>query len=360
MKRLLAGEAALLLTIRCLPGAAQVTFRGFDVQDAGIDDMSADGSVVVGRYARATATAFRWTAAGIEDIGGDMDRVRVSRDGKTVVGAALDAQGNRNAAIWMGGKNWKLLGGVPGGAPSDQNLSAAYDVSADGSVIVGTAYKPQSQPVAFRWDPQHGMVDLGAIGDGTTAWAVSADGNVTVGYDHQAGPVYIPYDGRHGTIFWAGTERLLHPFGYAGEARATNQVGSIIVGRFHPENAYTPPKSPTTYLYTSWDGKFEDLGAASLGTPPLLQGEQTSNPQGVSDDGSVVVGDTGFSQKVAALWTRETGMVTVYGFLTSKGVTNHVGWTFTVSTYVSPDGKAIAGACFNPANIFQSWIVTLP
>jgi hypothetical protein len=90
----------------------------------------------------------------------------------------------------------------------------------------------------------------------------------------------------------------------------------------------------------------------------LIQGEQTSNPQGVSNDGLAVVGDTGFSQKIAALWTRETGMVTVYGFLSSKGVTNHVGWTFTVSTYVNPDGRTIAGAGFNPDKIFQSWIVT--
>jgi hypothetical protein len=51
-------------------------------------------------------------------------------------------------------------------------------------------------------------------------------------------------------------------------------------------------------------------------------------------------------------------MVTVYGFLSSKGVTNHVGWTFTVSTYVNPDGRTIAGAGFNPDKIFQSWIVT--
>jgi probable HAF family extracellular repeat protein len=254
-----------VLTILCLPGAAQVSFRGFDVQDAGIDDMSADGSVVVGKFARAPTTAFRWTAAGgIEDIGGDTDRVRVSRDGKAIVASALDSRGNRNAAIWMGGKNWKLLGGVPGGVPNGAHvLSEAYDVSADGSVIVGIAYL-EEKFVAFRWDAQNGMVNLGTIGDGSVAWAVSADGNVTVGYDRQAGPVFIPLDGRHGTIFWVGTERPLHPFGYAGEARATNQVGSIIAGRFHPENAYTPPRSPTTYLYTSWDGKFEDLGAASL------------------------------------------------------------------------------------------------
>ena len=112
-------------------------------------------------------------------------------------------------------------------------------------------------------------------------------------------------------------------------------------------------------MYTAWDGRFQDLGAVWQGQPGANLSEYTSNPQGVSDDGSVVVGDTGATQKIAALWTSGTGMVNVYDFLTSKGVTNHLGWILTVTTYVSPDGRIIAGAGFNPSQIFQSWIVTL-
>jgi len=101
---------------------AQVTFRGFGTTNAYIQDMSADGSVVVGTFLLGTKsqTAFRWTAAGgLQEIGGYMDTVAISRDGKTIVGSALDSQGIQNAAIWMSGTNWKVLGGVHGGAVAD-------------------------------------------------------------------------------------------------------------------------------------------------------------------------------------------------------------------------------------------------
>jgi hypothetical protein len=165
--------------------------------------------------------------------------------------------------------------------------------------------------------------------------------------DCKPGPLPIPPDCRHGFVFWDGTERLLHPFGWAGEARGLNDVGSIIAGRFHPSNAYASGGGFTTYLYTAWDGRFQDLGAVWQGQPGANLSEYTSNPQGVNDDGSVVVGDTGATQKIAAFWTSETGMVNVYDFLTSKAITNHVGWILTVTTYVSPDGRIIAGAGFN-------------
>ena len=46
------------------------------------------------------------------------------------------------AAIWIGGKDWRPLGGGPGGRPDpiEGIPSAARSVSADGSVIVALAY----------------------------------------------------------------------------------------------------------------------------------------------------------------------------------------------------------------------------
>ena len=136
---------ALLWALGSNPASAQVTFKAFGVKDAYISDMSADGSVVVGILLGTSTVpnptgnqAFRWTAAGgAETIGGHMDTVSISRDGRTIVGAALDAQGIKNAAVWQGGTNWKLLGGVPGGVPQELVLSVAYGVSGDGSVVVG-------------------------------------------------------------------------------------------------------------------------------------------------------------------------------------------------------------------------------
>jgi probable HAF family extracellular repeat protein len=83
-----------------------------------------------------------------------------------VAWAALPSQAQR--LIWLG-----TLGG---------SKSAATGVSADGSVVVGSAYNAAGDPRAFRWTAAHGMQDLGTLGgDGSEATGVSADGSVVVG-----------------------------------------------------------------------------------------------------------------------------------------------------------------------------------
>jgi len=70
------------------------------------------------------------------------------------------------------------LGDLPGGATN----SAAYGVSADGQVVVGSA-SSASGTVAFRWTEAGGMVALPVLAGGTsaTAYAASSDGSLIVG-----------------------------------------------------------------------------------------------------------------------------------------------------------------------------------
>ncbi len=138
------GTAALVLSFMCDPARAQVTFNAF-VEGCLITSVSADGSVVVGSYGGGSnADLFRWTAVGgVEMIApkGAYGIPYISRDGRTIVGAGTDSAGNLNAAIWQGGRNWKILTPFAGAVPGEtRTLSYAAYVSGDGTVIVGAAY----------------------------------------------------------------------------------------------------------------------------------------------------------------------------------------------------------------------------
>jgi len=73
------------------------------------------------------------------------------------------------------------LGTLPGGGPR----SMAYDVSDDGTTVVGWSRSPNFGSVeAFRWTAGGGMVGLGDLPGGTfysEASGVSADGGTVVG-----------------------------------------------------------------------------------------------------------------------------------------------------------------------------------
>lgn len=134
--------------------------------------------------------------------------------------------------------------GYPAGG---YDVSYAYDVSADGGVVVGTANSADLSQLAFRWDADMGMVAL--PGSGADGRGVSGDGTTVIGYH------FVPSGG----------------------------------GGTHVE----------AFRWT------QDGGLASLGTG----GYTSSVADGVSSDGSVVVGSvSGAGQNVAFAWTEAGGM----------------------------------------------------
>jgi probable HAF family extracellular repeat protein len=142
--------------------------------------VSADGSVVVGwSKSGAGAEAFRWTQSGgmvgLGDLpGGEFLSIGkgVSANGSVVVGWS-DTSSGTEAFRWTPSGGMVGLGSLLGG-------SQAYDISGDGSVVVGGAGGE-----AFRWAESEGMVGLGVLGDGmfdtSVALGVSADGSVVIG-----------------------------------------------------------------------------------------------------------------------------------------------------------------------------------
>jgi probable HAF family extracellular repeat protein len=162
--------------------------------------VSDDGSVVVGDGGGypARTRAFRWTPSeGMQDLGAlpgwtDVYARAVSPDGSTVVGFASTPSGTRAF-------RWTQSGGM-------HELGAGYAAaaSADGSVVVG-----YGSSGAFRWTQSGGMQPLGVLpgASGSVAYDVSADGSMVVGY------VYTP--GVNQAVRWT-IKQTPAPFAFSG------------------------------------------------------------------------------------------------------------------------------------------------
>ena len=152
-------------------------------------DVSADGSVVVGLGKGAYGVeAFRWTSGGMVGLGYFSNVANgVSDNGSVVVGDSNSASG-QEAFRWTQETGIVGLGDLPGGFFA----SAALDVSADGSVIVGRCIATAMGTDAFIWTATDGMVHLqdllvNTYGLNLGGWrlseatGVSADGMTIVG-----------------------------------------------------------------------------------------------------------------------------------------------------------------------------------
>ncbi len=181
-------QAGGMVALGDIPGGAFDSFAG---------GASADGSVIVGwGYSDAGREASRWTAAtdmvGLGDLpGGGYESVafNVSDDGAIVVGWGTSASGFE-AFRWTAATGMVGLGDLPGG---DVN-SGALAISGDGRTIVGAGNLNNTFTVgeAMIWDQAHGMRRLRDVlttqyGLDVTgwnlsiAWGISRDGTVIVG-----------------------------------------------------------------------------------------------------------------------------------------------------------------------------------
>lgn len=167
--------AAMVTLAFCGTGAGQAPIP----LDFNVMGVSADGTTVVGSTLTSPARAVRWTqTAGTQILpvlsGTIQSRAAdISADGSTIVGFCSQSSGFRAVRWTSGGVQnlGELSTGLSGG-------TAAYGVSADGSVVVG-----ESHSRAFRWTSAAGMQNLGTLGpSNSSAYAVSADGAVVAGY----------------------------------------------------------------------------------------------------------------------------------------------------------------------------------
>lgn len=236
---------------------------------------------------------------------GDSEARGISNDGTVVVGVS-----------GVEGFRWTEATGMVGLGTGAANIygssfSAAYDVSADGSVVIGRMSGPDLITEAFRWTQASGLIGLGVM-EGQDAWpvATSADGNVLVG---ESGDPFKWVSG-------VGFLNLFNSnnFDLASDVSAD---GSIVVGR-------TRPNSGGSFA-TKWTTSTMSL----LGVLPNTA-HTSSFARGISNDGSIIVGDSGGRQ--AFKWTDSEGMIGL-GFLSSQPADG------SVANSTSDTGDVIVG-----------------
>jgi probable HAF family extracellular repeat protein len=292
---------------------------------------------------------------GVISIGGRQAGA-VSRDGRTIVGSALDSRRIEQAAIWQRAAEWRLLGSFTNAVPCDSDLSSANGTSADGSVVVGLAWNGCTQARAFKWEESTGMVNLGSsvAGRSSLATGVSADGKVVVGYQERA-------DGFRQGARWVDLQQELIPgppgsVGFVATARAANHDGSIVVGQLCRPGQES---DQSAWVWTAREGT-RCLPAPRLRPSPGPVIIVTAN--GTSDDGRVVGGGQnvgGSADSNAIIWLDGSPSY-LKDYLQANGVPNAFEtWINTGEiTGVSPDGRILVGYGA-PLGGFRGYMVIL-
>jgi probable HAF family extracellular repeat protein len=312
--------------------------------------VSADGSVVVGGALNAAGQwrAFRWTATlGMQDLGtlgGAYGAAHgVSVDGTVVVGESTNAAGQLRAFRWVlsdpntGAGVMSALGTL-GGA-----YSAAYGVSAGGTVVVGESTNAAGQFRAFRWvlsDPNTGAGVMFALdtlgGDRSAARGVSANGAVVVGGAQNAA-------GQWRAFRWTATlgmQNLDTLPGYDNSlAYGVSANGAVVIGE--------SINAALQWRAFRWVLSDPNTGAGVMFALDTLGGDRSA-ARGVSADGAVVVGEStnATGQRRAFRWTVDGGMedlnITYASLLTP-------GSELRSAYAISSDGRYIVGLGYNAA-----------
>jgi probable HAF family extracellular repeat protein len=308
-------------------------------------DLGQNGFVVLG--STVTVEAFYWMpTSGVVRIGGTQG-VAISRDGRTIVGNALDANRNQNAAIWLGGNEWRLLGPLhPNALPCDQLLSGAFGASDDGRVIVGLGWDGCTFARAFRWEEFTGMVDLGSTvrGQSSRANNVSGDGRVVIGWQEATSGF------RQGAMWVGGRQELfMGPHGFVGEAFDANFDGSIIVG-----GGCDPGVEEQAWVWRP------ESGITCYPPPRRRRPEFLVRMLATSEDGRVIGGAHTFGLESESILWIDGEAHYLKEYLRERGVTDAFeGWVNTgFINAVSPDGRVLAGYGAGPTG-FTGYVVIL-
>jgi probable HAF family extracellular repeat protein len=282
---------------------------------------------------------------GLPTLGGvDSDGDGISANGLIIAGDS-----NNEACRWTfdsESQQWVVegLGDLIGG----EFISAAYHMSSDGQVVVGEGSSAKGTE-AFRWTPTNGMVGLGDLPGGnffSQAVGCSQDGSIVVGQSAgKTGPRAFRWTAAKGMADLGILSKRKFSAAWACSAD-----GSVVVGQ-----SWGPSSGKEEAF--RWTAA---TGMKGLGELP--GGITYSEADGVSPDGSIVVGGSGTANGIEAfIWDAADGMRRVADYLADKGAIVPAGWTLRYANSVTVNNGvvAIAGVGINPKGDMEAWIAVV-
>jgi uncharacterized membrane protein len=308
-----------------------------------------------------------------------------------VAALAVMASGVGTAAAGVVGPGLvESMGVLPGG-----NFSTAYNVSSDGSVVVGGG-NATGGTQAIRWTRDGGAQAI--PGSNNAVFAVSGDGRRAAGsgtlYTVGAPPISlgsgeiaaISYDGTRlvgatstpGNLWIEGSGWTTLP-GLGAGIDITPDAGWVLGNNGSnmtrwSQGTGTQLLGPGLANSISRDGRIvagtqglhalrwrEGFGTQDLGTMPNAVALSVT---GMSGDGAVIVGSASVqppgqsTRPVPFIWTEATGLMSFRTFLNNQGI-DVGGWSFYELHEISEDGRTIVGFGVNPDSQFTGLIVTV-
>jgi len=359
-----AGLCAALLLAPLIPASADT----LSVQhvDGWIAGLSADGRTAVGQTSDDFQT-FRWTARdGIQllgrgtwaPLGTRSGMPAISADGKVIASTILaDAGSYGTMGRWTVQGGWQqLTPPLPAdGGIMDYEDASVFGMSRDGQVITGLYWRPgysDGSAHGGRWSAATNLVGMGSSGHSSRIDDANADGSLLAGWDEH--PIY---GNRRAAIWLNGVLTVLHDSDWPSEASAVNAAGTVVVG-YSADETRGFRASATMW---KWDG--QQWQRTVLGTIDKTRKKGAAYSNGVSEDGSIVVGiarpDSMAPNSVGFIWTAAAGMQNIADYLVANGTTVNPLLTLDNVTAITGDGSvmAVTGYQTRPAYAGRSLIV---
>jgi hypothetical protein len=262
------------------------------------------------------------------------------------------------ATIWSEPTGWVDLGNPFAAGCGDADLSAGFDISADGHTVVGLGWDGcHTRAIRYRDSLGTGVLTpLALVGVGPPALGgplpvpnnrasvVSDDGEVYAGWGQNGVVDRSPARWRAD-----GTGALLAPANMdaPGEVLSISADGGVLAGELGGEG----------FVWT------EAGGFVTIPRPATALPSDPVYPNAMTADGAVVFGGVGnafFSTPVAFVWSAATGTVLLQDVVTAAGVTLPEGMILGNVLGASADGRVLIGTALDAAFAPRTFVLRVP